>query len=71
MNKPSKTDQDFVLLELAPPLPLPPPPHLPGLQSPEMELLDINLTKTRVFCSCYSQPLLLVAFKENHTLLWF
>ncbi len=37
-----------------------------------MEFLDINLKKRlESFVPCYSQSLLLVDFKENHTLLWF
>jgi hypothetical protein len=39
---------------------------------PEMEFLDISLTKnSSFFAPCSSQSFLLEGFKENHTLLWF
>jgi hypothetical protein len=44
--------------------------RIPGLylfRGPEMEFLDINLTKA----PCHSHSLLLADFKENHTLFWF
>ncbi len=37
---------------------------------PEVEFLDINLTKDSS-APYYSQYLLLPDFKENHTLLWY
>jgi hypothetical protein len=47
---------------------------MPPLEAvyPEMEFLDISLTKdSRSFAPCYSQSRLLADFKENRTLLWF
>ncbi len=43
---------------------------IPDLLDPEMDFLDINLTKTRVFAPYYLQSLLMADFKENHTVLW-
>jgi hypothetical protein len=39
---------------------------------PEKEFLDMNFDKRlEYFAPCYSQPILLADFTENHTLLWF
>jgi hypothetical protein len=38
-------------------------------ENPEIEFLDINLTKDSSFAPCYSQSLL--DLKENYSLLWF